>query len=187
MAAVLRYRQGADRRPTHTHPIDGDEVKHTLFHAVVFLACACAPAAAQDASSPDLRGLGVSAGSRVRVAAPQVSPAPMVGTVAALTADSLLLTRGGGARLQIDTREVRALSVSAGRNRLGWALVGAGAGLLVGGIVGARAGGAGDDTGLGALAGFLAGIVVGTPLGAGIGAVAAPERWTPVRLPPPAG
>jgi hypothetical protein len=160
-------------------------VKHSLFHAVVLLACACAPAAAQGAPSPDLRGLGVSAGSRVRLVAPMVTPAPMVGTVAALTADSLLLSRGGGARLQIDTREVRALAVSAGHSRFAWALRGAAVGLLVGGIVGAKAAGAGDETGLAAFVGFLGGIVVGTPLGAGIGAAAAPERWTPVRLPPP--
>jgi hypothetical protein len=160
-------------------------VKRTLLHAVVLLACACAPAAAQDAASPDLRGLGVSAGSRVRVTAPEVSPGPMKGTVASLTADSLLLTRGGGASLQIDTRTVRALSVSAGHNRWGWALRGAGVGFLVGGVAGGRAGGQQDNSGLGALAGFIAGVIVGTPLGAGVGALAAPERWTPVPLPRP--
>lgn len=163
-------------------------MKRTLLHALVLLACACAPAVAQDATSTrDLRGLGVSEGSRVRVTAPAVSPERLVGRVAALTADSLLLTRGAGARLQIDTRQVQAMSVSAGRNRWGWALRGAGIGFLAGGIAGGIAGGHGDSSGLGGLVGFLAGVIVGTPLGAGIGAAAAPERWTPVRLPPPAG
>jgi len=160
-------------------------VKRILLHAAVLLACACAPAAAQGAPSRDLRGLGVSAGSRVRVMAPVVMPEPMVGTVAALTADSLLLTRAPGARLQIDSRYVQALQVSAGRSRFAWALKGAGVGLLVGGVVGARAMAEVDDSGLGALAGFVVGMIVGTPLGAGVGAAAAPERWTPVRLPPP--
>jgi hypothetical protein len=163
-------------------------VKRTLLPVLVLLACACVPAAAQDAPpARDLRGLGVSEGSRVRVTAPAVSPERMVGTVAALTADSLLLTRGAGARLQIDTRHVQAISVAAGRNRFAWALKGAGIGFLVGGILGAQAGGHGDHSGLGALAGFVAGVVAGTPLGAGIGALAAPERWTPVRLPPQQG
>jgi len=162
-------------------------VKRTLLHALVLTACACSSAAAQDApSARDLRGLGVSEGSRVRVTAPAVSPERLVGRVAGLTADSLLLTRGAGARLQIDTRQVQAMSVAAGHNRWGWALRGAGVGFLVGGILGAQAGGNGDHTGLGALAGFVAGVITGTPLGAGVGALAAPERWTPVRLPPPA-
>jgi hypothetical protein len=162
-------------------------VKHSLLHAAVLLACACAPAAAQAAPSRDLRGLGVSAGSRVRVVAPVVTPAPMVGRVAALTADSLLLTRAPGARLQIDSRYVQTLQVSAGRNRFAWALKGAGVGMLVGAVVGARALGKGDQTGLVALAGFFVGAIVGTPVGAGVGAAVAPERWLPVRLPPPEG
>jgi hypothetical protein len=159
-------------------------VKRSLLHAVVLVACTCAPAAAQAAPSRDLRGLGVSAGSRVLVMAPAVTPRLMVGTVAALTADSLLLTRAPGARLQIDTRSVQALAVSAGRRRFAWALKGAGVGLLVGGVVGARAMAEEDDSGLAALAGFIVGMIVGTPLGAGVGAAAAPERWTSVRLPP---
>lgn len=162
-------------------------MKRSLLHAAVLLACACVSAAAQAASSRDLRGLGVSAGSRVRLVAPVVTPGPMVGRVAALTADSLLLTRAPGARLQIDSRYVQTLQISAGRNRFAWALKGAGVGLLVGGVVGARAMGRGDDTGLVALAGFFVGAIIGTPLGAGVGAAAAPERWMPVRLPPPGG
>jgi hypothetical protein len=157
----------------------------TLLHLLVFLGCVCVPAAAQDAAtSRDLRGLGVSAGSRVRVVAPAVFPAAMKGRIEALTADSLLLGRGGGARLQIDTREVVELSVTAGRNRFGWALRGAGIGLLAGAVLGATAGGHGDDSGWGALVGFVAGGIVGLPLGAGVGAAAAPERWTLLRLPP---
>ncbi|HVG43847.1 MAG TPA: hypothetical protein VM890_03925 [Longimicrobium sp.] len=157
-----------------------------LLHALALAACISAPAAAQDAPARDLRGLGVSAGSRVRVTAPAVSPEPMKGRVVDLTADSLLLARGGGARLQIDTREVQALAVGAGHARFAWALKGAAVGFLAGAILGAQAAGRGDDSGLGALVGFVAGAIVGTPLGAGIGAAAAPERWTPVRLPPPA-
>jgi hypothetical protein len=162
-------------------------VKRSLLHAAVLLACACAPAAAQSAPSRDLRGLGVSAGSRVRILVPVVTPGPMVGRGAALTADSLLLARAPGAGLQIDSRYVQALQVSAGRSRFAWALRGAGVGLLVGGVVGARAMGKGDQTGLAALAGFFVGAIIGTPLGAGVGAAAAPERWMPVRLPPPEG
>lgn len=180
-------RPAAERNPLTSSSIDGDTVKRSLLYAVVLLACGRVPAAAQDGPSRDLRGLGVSAGSRVRVAAPAIVPGPMVGTVAALTADSLLLTRGAGARLQIDTRQVQALSVSAGRDRWGWALRGAGVGLLVGGVAGARLAADGDQSGLAAFIGFLAGMVVGTPLGAGVGAAAAPERWVPVRLPPPEG
>ena len=158
-----------------------------LLYALALASCISVPAAAQDAPpARDLRGLGVSAGSRVKVTASTVSPEPMKGRVVDLTADSLLLARGEGARLQIDTRRVESLSVAAGHARFAWALKGAGIGFLAGAILGAQAGGRGDHSGLGALAGFVAGVIVGTPLGAGIGAVAAPERWTPVPLPPPA-
>jgi hypothetical protein len=162
-------------------------LKRTLLHALVLAACACAPLAAQDAPARDLRGLGVSAGSRVRLTAPAVSERPLVGRVAGLTADSLALERGAGARLQIDTRHVESLAVSAGRRRWRWALNGAAVGLLVGAVVGAQLATGGAAADVAALAGLVAGAVVGTPLGAGIGAAAAPERWTPVRLPPPAG
>jgi hypothetical protein len=161
-------------------------LKRTLLHALALTACLSAPLAAQDAPARDLRGLGVSAGSRVRLTAPSVSERPLVGRVDALTADSLALARGAGARLQIDTRHVEGLAVSAGRNRWGWAIRGAGLGFLVGGIVGAQAA-SGDQADFAGLVGLIAGVIVGTPLGAGIGAAAAPERWTPVRLPPPAG
>jgi hypothetical protein len=175
----------------------------TILAALLLLACAFAPAAAQvpvpapapgsappsgyDASRNDLRGMGVGEGSRVRLTAPVISPEPMVGRVAGLTRDSLLLSRGGGARLQIETRQLRSLSVSAGHNRWTWALAGAGVGLLVGGVAGGTAGGHGDTSGFGGLAGFIAGVLVGTPVGAGVGAAVAPERWTPVPLPHPAG
>jgi hypothetical protein len=159
-------------------------VKRILLHAVVLLACACVPAAAQDGPTRDLRGLGVSAGSRVRLVALGVSPDPMVGRVADLTADSLLLARGD-ARVQLDTRQVRTMSVSAGHNRWRWALPGAVVGMLVGGLVGGTAAGYDDQTGLAGFAGFVAGAIVGIPVGAGVGAAVAPERWTPVPLPLP--
>ncbi len=160
-------------------------MKRTLLFALLLVACARVTAAAQEAPRPaDLRGLGVGVGSRVRLTAPVIAPDPMVGRVAGLTPDSLLLERGGGARLQIDSRQVRALSVSAGRNRWGWALRGAGIGLLAGGVLGGWSVGAHDDTGVGGFVGFLAGAIVGAPLGAGAGALAAPERWIALPLPP---
>jgi hypothetical protein len=160
-------------------------VKRAFLCALVLLACARVTGAAQEVSRPaDLRGLGFGTGSRVRLTAPSIAEHPLVGRVAGLTVDSLLLERGGGARLQIDSREVRALSVSAGHDRWRGALIGAGIGLLTGGVLGARAAGHNDDTGLAAFVGFVAGVVVGTPLGAGVGALAAPERWIALPVPP---
>ncbi|HYH82008.1 MAG TPA: hypothetical protein VEX86_19535 [Longimicrobium sp.] len=153
---------------------------------LILLAFAHVPGAAQDASPPaDLRGLGVGPGSRVRLSVPAIAENPLVGHIAGLTADSLLLARGGGARLQIDSREVREMSISVGRARWRWALQGAVVGMLAGGVIGARAAAQGDHAGLESVVGFVAGVIVGTPVGAGVGALAAPERWTPVRLPRP--
>jgi hypothetical protein len=164
-------------------------MKRFLMLGLLLLASAASvPLQAQDsAGAPvDLRGGSIGAGSRVRLSVPSVSPDPLVGRVAALTADSLLLSRGSGVHLQLDSRAIQRVEVSAGRHRVRWALAGAVVGMLVGGVAGGSAGGKGDDSGLGALAGFVAGVIVGTPLGAGVGALAAPERWRPVALPRPA-
>jgi hypothetical protein len=165
-------------------------LKRILTHALLLSALAAAPVLAQtpDTTRADLRGLGVGPGSRVRVSVAALAPEPVVGKVVSLTADTLLLSTGS-ARLALESRGVRRLEVSTGRRRLPWALAGAGIGFLVGGTVGGYAAGhsgGGDQTdGLAALAGFVAGSILGIPIGGAVGAVAAPEHWTPVRLPRP--
>jgi hypothetical protein len=123
-------------------------------------------------------------GSRVRVV-DRVGGAPFLGTVQRLTVDTLGVAVGGGAALvQLPTSRLVSLEISDGRERAGWAMRGAGIGLVAGGLIGAAS--LRDDPpapgDLSALAGFFAGGVLGAGFGAVVGAIIAPERWHRVSL-----
>lgn len=118
------------------------------------------------------------AGTRVRVTT-GAADQPFTGNVFRLTADTLAVATGGGnALLQLPMTRIASVEISEGRDRIGWAVRGAGYGALAGGLIGAASlrgqGGAGD---LSAIAGFFAGGVLGGGLGSLIGAIVAPERW----------
>ena len=124
------------------------------------------------------------AGTRVRVL-DRAGGTPFTGNVQRLTFDTLGVAVGGGAALvQLPTSRLVSLEISEGRERLRWAVKGAGIGLLAGGLIGAAS--MRDDTSavgdLGALAGFFAGGVLGAGFGAVGGAILAPERWRRVSL-----
>jgi hypothetical protein len=119
----------------------------------------------------------LSAGTRVRAFAPAVSDQRLVGRVSAATADSLMLTRPDGASIALSRPAIERLEVSRGHARVKWALIGAGAGLIVGGVIGGAMGGDDDTSGLGAAEGFTAGALQGIVLGGVAGALLAPERW----------
>lgn len=118
------------------------------------------------------------AGTRVRVTT-GAADQPFTGNVLRLTADTLAVATGGGnALLQLPTTRIASVEISEGRDRIGWAVRGAGYGALAGGFIGAASlrghGGPGD---LSAIAGFFAGGVLGGGFGSLIGAIIAPERW----------
>ena len=118
------------------------------------------------------------AGTRVRVTT-GAADQPFTGNVLRLTADTLAVTTGGGnALLQLPTTRIASVEISEGRDRIGWAVRGAGYGALAGGLIGAASlrsqGGPGD---LSVIAGFFAGGVLGGGFGSLIGAIGAPERW----------
>ena len=124
----------------------------------------------------DWRSLPV--GTRVRVTT-GAADQPFTGIVLRLTADTLAVATGGGnALLQLPTTRIASVEISEGRDRIGWAVRGAGYGALAGGLIGAASlrsqGGPGD---LSAIAGFFAGGVLGGGFGSLIGAIVAPERW----------
>lgn len=146
----------------------------TLF-AILLLAV---PAAARaQYNEPGLLG----GGSRIRVAAPAVAGDPVIGRLLVLSRDTLLMSAGSGdARITLPLAAVRSIDLSEGRDRRGWAVKGAGIGLVAGGLLGGLSIGNADRNDLAALAGFFAGAVIGTPLGAAVGAIVAPERWRSV-------
>jgi hypothetical protein len=120
----------------------------------------------------------MSTGSRIRVTAPSLSTDPIIGRLLHYSTDSLLLAAGDGeVRMRMPMSLVRTVEVSEGRDRSGWALKGAGVGLVVGILVGGASLAHDDPEGLATLAGGIAGGIVGAPLGAVVGALLAPERW----------
>jgi hypothetical protein len=100
--------------------------------AAVLLACAaCASSlGAQDAATVTIAG--ISAGSRVRIAAP--GSAPFVGTLLRRLADTLVVELPSGASLALPQSRITRLDVSGGVARHTWQ--GAGIGFLAGAGVG---------------------------------------------------
>ncbi len=141
-----------------------------------------APPAAVGQTPPPVR-----VGSRVRIwhhCAPTCRG--ITGTVVRLTSDSILLNGDNQFSLTAIARgSVSTFEVANGRKS--HALVGAGAGFLIGSMVGLLIGTAVDppdqsaflDFG-GGPAGFVVGALLGAAFGAAIGAGVGPERWVAV-------
>jgi len=123
--------------------------------------------------------MGPIQGSRVRVFAPALSDAPLVGRLVAFGGDSLVLaSTSGRARARIPIGELRQVQVSEGRDRSAWALKGAVGGGVLGFLLGATAlRGQGPEAGLARLVASTVGLIMGGPVGAGLGAYLAPEQW----------
>jgi len=148
----------------------------------IVIALLVAPLAAVAQTPPPVR-----VGSRVRIwhhCAPTCLR--MTGTVVRLTSDSILLNADNQFSLTaIDRGAVSTFEVANGRKSQ--ALLGAGAGFLIGSTVGLLIGAAVDppdqnaflDFG-GGPGGFVVGALLGTVFGAAIGAGAGPERWVAV-------
>ena len=121
----------------------------------------------------------VAVGTRVRVGGDGIQP--FTGSVLRLTPDTLSVAAGSGrALVMLPTTRLTSIEVSEGRDRLGWAVKGAGIGVLAGGVIGSAT--LGRDDQLARLAGFFAGGVLGAGTGVLVGAVAAPERWRRLSL-----
>jgi hypothetical protein len=125
-------------------------------------------------------------GDRIRATAPTLSPSPLVGTVVAFEANSLMVKRGTGTR-RLSLASLTRLEMSQGRRS--HAALGAGIGLLVGAGVGAVIGSGckaiivpvsseGGCIAVGAAAIGGAGALVG----AVTGALVRTERWAEVPL-----
>jgi hypothetical protein len=101
---------------------------------------------------------------------------PVRGEWVGVVGDSAHVTLGRGAKVAIPTASISRIDENRGRQRGLYAVIGAAAGMLVGGI--AMAASIGDGDGLAAAAGFTVGGLVGAVVGAPIGFFWAPERWT---------
>lgn len=157
------------------------------------VALTCAALTAQPAFSQKLSS--VEPGSRIRVHAPSIAGAPMIGTLLSLNAEELRFTlEGGFPTFAVDVDSVARLDVSAGleSSRSG-ALRGGGIGLIVGTIpsglvlAGARCF-VGDDGLPDACTPEIqraAAVVVvaSTVAGAVVGALTPIEKWVHVGLP----
>lgn len=121
-------------------------------------------------------------GTRVRLQTAPDAPA-FTGTVWRLTSDTLAVAVShGNALIQLPTARVTSIEVSDGRDRLGWAVRGAGIGVLAGGLLGVVAIGRQARADLAVIAGFIVGAGIGATGGALVGAIAAPERWDRIHL-----
>jgi len=130
----------------------------------------------------------LSAGARVRVTVPGVSPVPLVASLIRVDADTLLAEPVAGGRIAIPLASVAGLEVSRGRGPRGMralvsGFIGFCAGLMAGGIVGnSRADADADDPGATVRTSALAGGLVGGAAGAFVGACTVGERWESVPL-----
>lgn len=120
-------------------------------------------------------------GTRVRIL-DTVGAQVFTGHVLGLQDDTLSVAVGGGSTLvRLPISRFASIEVSEGRDRLHGGAVGAGVGLVAGGLLGAAALGHDEPSGVGTLAGFFAGGVLGSGFGALFGAILAPERWRSIR------
>jgi hypothetical protein len=125
-------------------------------------------------------------GDRIRATAPTLSPSPLVGTVVAFEANSLMVQRGTGTR-RLSLASLTRLEMSQGRRS--HAALGAGIGLLVGAGVGAVIGSGckaiivpvSSEGGCIAVGAAVIG-GAGALVGAVTGALVRTERWAEVPL-----
>lgn len=116
-------------------------------------------------------------GERVRVTAPELAAAPIRGTFLSAERDTIrMATAGGSLIVGVPYASVQRLEVSRGRDRVRWALMGAGAGAIAGMLIGAMSASGGSGS-INESWAPLGGLVAGIPIGAVVGAVLAPERW----------
>ncbi|HEU5174020.1 MAG TPA: hypothetical protein VFT96_04625 [Gemmatimonadaceae bacterium] len=116
-------------------------------------------------------------GERVRVTAPEVTAAPIRGTFLSAERDTIrVATTGGNLIVGVPYSAVQRLEVSRGRNRVRWALMGAGAGAVAGMLLGAMSASGGSGS-INESWAPLGGLLAGIPIGAVVGAILAPERW----------
>lgn len=141
-------------------------------------------AAAQNDSVANL----ASTAQRVRVVAPTLSPRPIVGRVSSLDSQvvALRLTRLGSI-LEVPFREITTLAASGGIDRASGARRGAAVGLAVGGLLfvdAHREVREEDGFGLGAVVLGVVAFGITPAIGALAGYGLAPERWSPLEIPP---
>jgi len=149
--------------------------------ASITLACLLASVAAAGEEAP--LDLSLTPGMRVRILVPDISPSRMIGTIKAVSGDSVTIDAQGRAEpVSVLREKIARLDVSEGpRSRGVDAAIGAGIGAGVGVIVGAVAGSNQKKNQVvnisdGAVAG--AGALFGALVGAVIGAAVPPgERW----------
>ncbi len=137
----------------------------------------------------------VHVGDRVRLQAPRISSAQLVGEVTELERDTLvLLSEGGGSAIPVPISDLERIAVSQGTksNVILGLLVGAGVGFASAAGLAVWACGSDDDgcTSGQVVGGVLAlGAIVGG-VGAGVGALIKTERWRDASIPaspPPVG
>lgn len=117
-------------------------------------------------------------GARIRVSAPAVDSALIVGRGAMAGSDTIgLLLGDGGATLYIPSASVAFVEQSAGFERWKWTKRGAVAGAIGVWLIARATTDVGED-GLAAMSLFIGSTFVGTLLGAGAGALLAPETWS---------
>ena len=122
---------------------------------------------------------GVSAGTRVRVTAPDITYKPFVGRVSMMNSDTLYLAQQS-AQIRIPVAAIKGFEISEGRARWKWAVAGGLIGMVGGGAIGVLAMDRND--GIAQFIGMVGGALLGAPTGAVVGAIAAPERWYQYRI-----
>jgi hypothetical protein len=154
---------------TRSSPRQGAGTSARLLLPVLLCIAARVPALGAQSAGPL-----APVGTRVRVY--DIAGAPITGTVWRIAPDTLSLVVHD-LRVHVRVSQLVSVEASAGHDRVGWGLLGAGAGILAGGLLGAATMGQDSQADLGAAGGFVAGGVLGAVAGALIGVVSAPERW----------
>lgn len=132
----------------------------------------------------------VQTGDRVRLEAPVIRSGKLIGEVAALDGDTLLLlSAAAGPAIPVPTSDIQQIAVSQGKksNAILGLIVGAGVGIAASIGLSIWVCNADDDgctTGQ-VVWGSLGVTAITAGLGAGIGAVIRTERWQDASLPPP--
>lgn len=110
------------------------------------------------------------------------SPEPLTGRLWHINGETYALRVTGSNTLQkLPASRILWVDVSEGRSRIRWGMLGAGIGLLWGGLLGALTIGQDPQADIGALGGFLIGGIPAAGAGAVVGVVSAPEQWRRIR------
>ena len=156
---------------------------------------ACAALALVTARPPALRAQDPSilvAGTRMRLVTPTLNPAEQVGKLVSATSDTIVFRSDANPVTRtFAVSELTSIEVSGGqkahyvRDALYGAVIGAGAGALLGAAAYKKPKSSelcfGCDRGTNAIAGAFLGAIAGTAIGAVVGAHDKSERWTPLR------